>query len=66
MSNKSSFTIDVFDYVNQEEDVEEYGERLYLDVKRLVNDITTGLENHPSYKDHLIEVFGVKRWDYDY
>ena len=64
MSNKSSFTIDVFDYVNEEEDVEEYGERLYINVPYLVKAIKTGLENHPSYKDYTIEVSGVKRWEW--
>lgn len=64
MSNQSSFTIDVFDYVSEEEDVEEYGERLYISVPCLVKAITTGLENHPSYKDYTIEVCGVKRWEW--
>ena len=65
MSNKSYFTIDVIDYINEEEDVEEYGKRVYIDVTRLVDDIIFDLKNHPTYKDHLIEVCGVKRWDYN-
>jgi hypothetical protein len=65
MSNKSYFTIDVFNYIDEEENVEEYGERVYIDVRRLVNDILSDLKNHPTYKDHLIEVCGVKRWDYN-
>ena len=63
MSNKSYFTIDVFDYVDEEEDVEEYGKRLYVDISRLADDILNGLENHPSYKDYLVEIDGVKRWE---
>jgi hypothetical protein len=37
----------------------------YFTVRRLVNDILSDLKNHPTYKDHLIEVCGVKRWDYN-
>jgi hypothetical protein len=56
--------IDVYDYINEEEDIERYGKRAYINVSRLVDDIITDLENNPDYKDHLIEVCGVKRWDY--
>ena len=62
MSNKSNFTIDVFDYVDEEEDVEEYGKRLYIDISRLADDILHELENNPDYKDHTVEIVGVKRW----
>ena len=44
MSNKSYFTIDVIDYINEEEDVEEYGKRVYIDVTRLVDDIIFDLK----------------------
>ena len=63
MSNQSYFKIDVFDYVDEEENVEEYGQRLYIDVSRLADDIKSKLEKNPSYKEHLIEFCGVKRWE---
>jgi hypothetical protein len=62
MSNKSYLTIDVFDYVDEEENVEEYGKRLYIDISRIADDILNGFENHPTYKDHSVELVGVKRW----
>tara|TARA_B100001939_G_C16686304_1_gene506609 strand:- start:475 stop:666 length:192 start_codon:yes stop_codon:yes gene_type:complete len=63
MSNKSYHTIDVFDYVDEEENVEEYGKRLYIDVSRLADAIKNELEKNPNYKEHLIEFCGVKRWE---
>jgi len=63
MSNKSYNTIDVFDYVDEEENVEEYGQRLYIDVSRLADAIKKELEKNPNYKEHLIEFCGVKRWE---
>ena len=64
MSNKSYNKIDVFDYVNEEENVEEYGQRLYIAVSRLAHDIKSELEKNPNYKEHGIEFCGVKRWGY--
>lgn len=55
--------IDVFDYVDEEENVEEYGKRLYIDISRLASDIEHKLEKDPNYKEHLIEFCGVKRWE---
>ena len=63
MSNKSYYTIDVFDYVDEEENVEEYGQRLYIDVSRLADAIKKELEKNSNYKEHLIEFCGVKRWE---
>ena len=63
MSNKSYNIIDVFDYVDEEENVEEYGQRLYIDVSRLADAIKKELEKNPNYKEHLIEFCGVKRWE---
>ena len=63
MSNKSYYTIDVFDYVDEEQNVEEYGKRLYIDLSRLADDIKHNLENNPNYKDHMVELCGVKRWE---
>ena len=64
MSNKSYNTIDIFNYVDEEENVEEYGERLYIDISRLADDIKSSLENNPNYKEHIIEFCGVDRWEY--
>ena len=48
MANQSYCTIDVFDYVDEEENVEEYGKRLYIDVSRLADDIKSELEKSKS------------------
>ena len=63
MSNKSYFTIDVFDYVTEEENVEDYGKRFYIDISRLSTDIERKLEKDPKYKDYMVEIVGVKRWE---
>ena len=55
--------IDVFNYVDEEENVEEYGKRLYIDISRLASDIEHKLEKDPNYKDYMIEIVGVKRWE---
>jgi len=60
MGNKSYFTIDVFNYL--EEDYEN-GERLYLNVSHLTDDILKSLKNDPTYKDYRVEVVGVKKWE---
>ena len=39
MGNQSYFKIDVFDYVDEEENVEENGKRLYIDIQKLASDI---------------------------
>ena len=57
MSNKSNFTIDVFDYVDEHS----FKPKVYLNVSHLTDDILEGLKNHPTYKDYLVEVIGVKR-----
>ena len=62
MSNQSYFKIDVFDYVDEEENVEENGKRLYIDIQRLASDIENDFEKHPNYKDHIVEIVGVERW----
>ena len=49
---------------SEEENVEEYGQRLYIDVSRLADDIKSELEKNPNYKEHLIEFCGVDRWEY--
>jgi hypothetical protein len=54
--SKTNYKIDVFDYIDSEEDVEENGERLYVDATRLLDDIIFKLENDPRFKDHIVEV----------
>ena len=61
MGNQSYFKIDVFDYVDEEEN-EEYGKRLYIDIQRLASDIENDFEKNPNYKDHIVEIVGVERW----
>lgn len=63
MGNQSYFKIDVFDYVDEEENVEENGKRLYIDIQRLASDIENDFETHPAFKDHIVEIVGVERWE---
>jgi len=60
MSNKSNVTIDVSDYLIEDE---ENDELLYLDVNLLTDNILEGLKNDPAYKNNYIEVTGVARWE---
>ena len=69
MSNKSYFTLDVFDYISEddmnEESKEEFGtEKLYIHAKELLDFVKLELEKHPTYKDFDVEILGVKRWEY--
>lgn len=48
--------IDIDNYIDWEEDVETYGERIYLIASRLIEDIVFELKNDPDNKDTLIEV----------
>ena len=54
--SETIYKIDVFDYIDSEEDVEENGERLYVNATRLLYDIIFKLENDPEFKDHIVEV----------
>jgi hypothetical protein len=54
--SETIYKIDVFDYIDSEEDVEENGERLYVNATRLLDDIIFKLENDPEFKDHIVEV----------
>ena len=54
--SETNYKIDVFDYIDTEEDVEENGERLYVNATRLLDDIIFKLENDPEFKDHIVEV----------
>tara|TARA_B100001057_G_scaffold418408_1_gene437626 strand:+ start:506 stop:688 length:183 start_codon:yes stop_codon:yes gene_type:complete len=60
MSNKSNVTIDVSNYLNEDEEDKDY---IYLDVSRLTDDILNDLKNNPTYKDCYVEVTGVARWE---
>lgn len=48
--------IDIDRYIDREEDVETYGERIYLIASRLIEDIVFELKNDPDNKDIQIEV----------
>ena len=48
--------IDIDSYIDREEDVETYGERIYLSASRLIEDIVFKLKNDPDNKDIIIEV----------
>jgi hypothetical protein len=62
--------IDVWNYVHFEEDPEEYGERIYIDVYALATAAESIIEEeiqkdyNKEYKDHSVELTGVKRWEH--
>jgi hypothetical protein len=69
MSNKSNFTVDIFDFISQDEMNEEikkeYGtEKLYIHAIELLDFIKSEVEKHPTYKDFDVQVLGIKRWEY--
>jgi len=45
--------IDIYRYIDEEEDQENYGKRIYLNASNLVDDIISKLEK--EYKDYDIE-----------
>ena len=67
MSNKSYFTIDVFDYISEDDmnfEENEDSEMVYIHAKVLLVVVQSKLENHPTYKDFNVEILGVSRWEY--
>ena len=65
----SNNLIDVWNFVSFEEDPEEYGERIYIDVYALATEVESVIKSeikkdyNTEYKDHEVELFGVKRWE---
>lgn len=65
-----STQIDVWNYTHFEEDPEEYGKRIYIDVYALataVEDIIISeiqKDYNKKYKDYEVELSGVKRWEH--
>jgi len=65
-----STQIDVWDYAHIEEEPEEYGKRIYIDVYALATAVESILEDeikkdyNKEYKDYEIELSGVKRWEH--
>ena len=71
MSNKSkkkipnirdNGVIDVWGFVTFEENEEEYGKIIYLDVQALVEAAEHELNSNKEYKDYEVESHGVDRW----
>ena len=65
-----STQIDVWDYTHIEEEPEEFGKRIYIDVYALATAVESILESeikkdyNKEYKDYEIELSGVKRWEH--
>ena len=65
-----STEIDVWQFVNFEEEPEEYGKRLYIDVYALATAAESIIEDeikkdyNKEYKDYEIELEGVKKWEH--
>jgi len=55
--------LDVWEFVSFEEEPEEYGKRIYLDIKALVDSAEQELQSNKHYKNYEVESFGVKRWE---
>ena len=66
----SNNLIDVWNFVSFEEDPEEYGERIYIDVYALATEVESVIKSeikkdyNTEYKDHEVELFGVDRWEH--
>ena len=54
--------IDVWNFVSFEEDPNEYGKRIYLDIEGLVGASEHELQSNKKYKNFEVESFGVKSW----
>ena len=54
--------IDVWYFVSFEEDPNEYGKRIYLDIEGLVGASEHELQSNKKYKNFEVESFGVKSW----
>ena len=54
--------IDVWGFVTFEENEEEYGKIIYLDVQALVEAAEHELNSNKEYKDYEVESHGVDRW----
>ena len=65
-----STQIDVWNYTHIEEEPEEFGKRIYIDVYALATAVESIIESEIqkdynwAYKDYEIELSGVKRWEY--
>jgi len=65
-----STEIDVWQFVNFEEEPEEYGKRLYIDVYALATAAESIIEDeikkdyNKTLKDYTVELDGVKRWEH--
>ncbi len=54
--------IEIDTHVQVEENPEEYGKRLYVDVSSLADEVKENLEK--ANPDYDIELTGVKRWEW--
>jgi len=65
----SNNLIDVWNFVSFEENPEEYGEKIYIDVYALATEVESVINSeikkdyNAEYKDHEVELFGVDRWE---
>ena len=67
MSNKTTTSIDIFDFISEDDlnfEENEDSEMVYIHAKELLEAVQSELENHPKYKDFNIEILGVSRWEY--
>ena len=55
--------IDVWNFTSFEEYPNEYGKRIYLDIKALVDSAEHELQSNKTYKNYEVESYGVKRWE---
>ena len=68
MSNKTTTSIDIYDFISEDEGNDQYrkegySEMVYIHAQELLEAVQSELENHPKYKDFNVEILGV-RWGY--
>ena len=65
----SNNLIDVWNFVSFEEDPEEYGERIYIDIYALATEVEDIIlseikkDYNKKLKNHSVELYGVRRWE---
>ena len=67
MSNKTTTSINIWDFISEDDlnfEENEPSVMVYIHAKELLEAVQSELENHPKYKDFNIEILGVSRWEY--
>ena len=62
MSKTNQGQVNIYNHADKEEEPEEYGKLLYVDVSSLADEVKATLEKeNPDYE---VELCGVERWEW--